>query len=192
MGATSDTGNPRTSQHGLLGDQGPVRRLILISGDRDSGKTAAASGLAVRLGATGVPVGGVLSEAFLREGLKVSYSFVDLQTGARALYAVRRGGPLPRGALAFEFLEQGLTFGRAAVRRAIGLSGGALFIDEIGPLEMSGGGLWHAAKEALEGYHGLIVLTARESLRERLLQALEETGIEPTVVSPSAAAALPL
>jgi nucleoside-triphosphatase THEP1 len=117
-------------------------------------------------------VGGVISQGTLQEGRKHSYSFLDLRTGASRLYARRRDGPVPQGQLAFEFLDDGIAFGCAAVRGAAAAGVDALFIDEIGPLEIGGGGLWQPLREARSGFSGVLVLTTRPNLLAELIVRL--------------------
>lgn len=148
-------------------------RLTVISGPRDSGKTAAAAGLAERLHGEGCSTGGILSEAELRLGVKSRYAFRDLMTGEKMTYAMRRGSPVRGGELAFEFLSAGLAFGSRAIRNAFAVQVDALFVDEIGPLEQGGQGLWAAVQEVRGAFSGRFVVTVRSSLLDWLVTALE-------------------
>lgn len=160
-------------------------RISVICGARDSGKTRAADTLASRLRAQGLRVGGVLSEAVLSEGAKASYVFRDLTTGKRKLYARRRQGVIPRKDLGYEFLTEGVKFGCAAVRRAAADGVDVLFVDEIGPLEAGGGGLWEPFREVISTYPGRVVITVRPALLEWLLQKSGMNRNEVTVLQPA-------
>jgi len=144
------------------------RRITVIHGPRDSGKTKTAAALAARMRAQGMRVGGVLSEAEMRSGVKVSYSFFDLGTAERSLYALRRPEPIPQGVRAYEFLPEGLDFGRRAVLGAVEAGAEAIIVDEIGPLEMEGRGLWDAVRDLLSRFSGEIVIVVRDSLLDGL------------------------
>jgi nucleoside-triphosphatase THEP1 len=146
--------------------------LTFICGPRDSGKTRTAAGMAERLRAEGRTVGGVLSIATMRDGVKQGYALRDLAGGEARPYAVRRPGPVPPGGLAFEFLEPGMEFGREAVRRGLAAGVDALFVDEAGPLELCGGGLWQPLAEARASHRGELVVTVRPSLLEALTARL--------------------
>jgi nucleoside-triphosphatase THEP1 len=162
-------------------------RISVICGVKDSGKTRAARTVVVRLQARGLRVGGVLSEGKLSEGIKTSYTFRDLSTGRQSLYARRRRGAIPPGELAYEFLAEGVLFGCNALRRAAAEGVDVLFIDEIGPLEAGGAGLWPACREILAAFPGRIVLTVRPALLEWLRG---QSGIgreEVAVLSPAEA-----
>jgi nucleoside-triphosphatase THEP1 len=143
-------------------------RCTIITGARDAGKTATAARLAASLREQGVKVCGVISEATVQEGVKVGYTYLDLATGKRAEYARRKTGPVPPGERGFDFLDDGMAFGCAAIRAAAADGADALFIDEIGPLEMGGDGLWPAIQEALKTIRGQVILTVRPSLVDAL------------------------
>ena len=160
-------------------------RISVICGARDSGKTRAAGTLASRLRAQGLRVGGVLSEAALSEGEKVSYIFRDLATGRRKLYARRRQGVIPREEPGYEFLTEGVAFGCAAVRRAAAVGVDVLFVDEIGPLEAGGGGLWEPLREVISTFPGRLVITVRPALLDWLLQESGMNSNEAIVLRPA-------
>jgi len=165
-----------------------MARVTIITGPRDSGKTRAAAAAAEQMQRNGTLVGGVIAEAELAGGIKVRYFLRDVLTGAKALYAVRRPGPIPPGAMAYLFIDEGLEFGRAAVRRGIdaGTGTAAVVIDEIGPLEMAGAGLWETVREAVTGFPGRIILTVRPALLDTLREKLELAPAEVDVIQPDA------
>jgi nucleoside-triphosphatase THEP1 len=168
-----------------------LARISVICGGRDSGKTSTAAALATALQAQGHRVGGVLAEAVLSQGVKTDYSLVDLATGNRSLYARQRQGPIQRGVLRYEFLSEGLQFGCAAIRRAAAEGVDALLVDEIGPLEAAGGGLWEPCREILAGFSGRIVFTVRPALLDWLLERPGMSGEEVAVIAPEKAADAP-
>ena len=172
---------------GKAGWAGDSPRIMVIAGPRDSGKTRTAAGLAEAWKRQGIEVGGVVSEAVLSGGRKVRYELRDLQTGARLVYAVLRPDPVPVGALAYEFLGEGLRFGCAAISRALETAA-VTVADEIGPLEMAGFGLWEPVREAVTGFPGRVVLTVRPALLEQMLSRL---GLQPRDVEVITAGLLP-
>jgi len=150
-----------------------VRRLILITGPRDSGKTRLVEELAQRLSRQGIKVGGVLSVAVLAGHVKTEYHLVEVPTGIRMPYAMKKNVPAtPGSARGFSFSAEGLEFGCASLRRALRENPAVLIVDEAGPLEMGGAGLWGPLKEAAATFAGELVVTVRpdlvSGLRERL------------------------
>jgi nucleoside-triphosphatase THEP1 len=156
--------------------------VTIVTGPRDSGKTRTASDMASRFQAEGRRVAGVISVAELRDGTKAGYAFHDLGARVSKTYARRRIGPVPPGGLAFEFLDAGMDFGRAAIRRGCADGVDALFIDEVGPLEMGGEGLWEPLWEARSGFEGELVLTVRPALLAELLVRLSVRPEEARII----------
>jgi nucleoside-triphosphatase THEP1 len=163
----------------------PMRRLIIISGPRDSGKTRCVVALADKLHALGIPAGGVIAEAEIEAGHKIGYAFRDVITGKRAPYAIRRADAVPGSNIGYAFLDSGLEFGREALRRACAAGVAVLLIDEIGPLEIEGRGLWEALKEATTVFAGRILLTVRPSLVGTLCEKLGIGEADVTVLDPA-------
>jgi nucleoside-triphosphatase THEP1 len=162
-------------------------RISIICGAKDSGKTRAVETLSRRLRAQGLRPGGVISEAAVSAGTKISYTFKDLATGRGGLYALRRQGLIPPGQLAYEFLAEGVEFGCAAVRRAAADRVDVLFIDEIGPLEARGGGIWEPCREIFAAYPGRLVLTVRPELLDWLRKQAGMDREEVAVLTPAEA-----
>jgi iron complex transport system ATP-binding protein len=159
-----------------------VRRFTIITGPRDSGKTRCASAFVEKLRAGGTTVGGVIAEAQVHEGRKVGYTFRDVMSDERMPYAIRRAGAVPGSGLGYRFLARGLAFGRAAISRSIHAGVAFLIVDELGPLEMSGGGLWEAVQEAVAHFPGTIIVTTRPSLVEMLCTKLDMSDDDVSVV----------
>jgi nucleoside-triphosphatase THEP1 len=166
-----------------------LARVTIVSGPRDSGKTRAALALAARFRADGLRVGGVIAEAECTGGIKTAYSFLDLGAGSRAVYARREQKPPAPGALAYEFFSEGLAFGCDALRRAAAAPVDVLFVDEIGPLEIRGEGLWEPVREMASGFGGRIVLTVRPSLVAELRSRLGIEDRDVAVMTPDEAQA---
>lgn len=146
-------------------------RFTLITGPRDAGKTATLRRLSEEMRRAGTSVGGVIAEAHLRDGVKVAYSFCDIATGERCLYAEAREDGSP----GYRFRDDGLSFGQASIRRAIARSVEALFVDEMGPLEMDGRGLFEPVREASRAQSvRRMFLTVRPSL---LAECMARLGI---------------
>jgi len=156
--------------------------ITIVTGPRDSGKTRTASDMACRFQAEGRRVAGVLSIAELRDGVKTGYAFQDLGSRQSVPYARRRPDPVPPGEPGFEFLDAGMDFGRAAIRRGCADGVDALFVDEAGPLEMGGEGLWEPLWEARASLDGELVVTVRPGLLAELLVRLAVRPEEARII----------
>jgi len=113
--------------------------VILVSGERGAGKTAAL--LRVREAAldAGLTAGGFLSVARFAGGEKVGIDVMDAATGAlHPLAELGEGGVLRTGRYRFHpaGIAAGLRFARA------GQSADVFFADELGPLELKRGEGW--------------------------------------------------
>ena len=113
--------------------------VILVSGERGAGKTAAL--LRVRGAAldAGLTTGGFLSVARFAEGEKVGIDVMDAATGAlQPLAEVGEGGVLRTGRYRFRAagIAAGLRFAQS------GQGADVFFADELGPLELERGEGW--------------------------------------------------
>jgi nucleoside-triphosphatase THEP1 len=158
----------RTANHLVTSrDDRTVRAVVILTGMTGEGKTTLASVIIERLRERRVSVAGILAPGLLADGHRTGFDLVDLATGERAPLA--REGEAAPGLHArwsrFRFTDEGLALGR----RALGpdaWSADVIFVDEVGPFELSGGG-WAPSLDALtRAYTGVLVVVARETIVE--------------------------
>jgi nucleoside-triphosphatase THEP1 len=136
--------------------------LILITGPRNSGKTACAALAARALADSGAKPGGVITRAEFSEGKKRFYFVQSVKTGKeKYLLEVAPGGP--------QTDNKGFIFARRAICSSDGC--GCIFVDEFGPLEAEGGGFMIAIARIESGFCGNFVVTARPALAETAKKA---------------------
>ena len=120
-----------------------IERITLISGARGQGKTTFLRAHLAAAARDGCSVGGIASPAVEENGERVGYDLVDLRSGARRLLA-RMAPDAPReqtfGKGRFRFDPQALVEGNEAIISAVADGMQMIAIDEVGPLEFSGGG----------------------------------------------------
>ena len=133
--------------------------FILLVGDRHSGKTSTCQRLAELLHARGLPPAGVVAPAVHRAGRCVGYNVVDLATGRTTLLATTDGLGVEQVGQ-FGFLAEGLALGRAVLETAAETPHGLVIVDEVGPLELTGGG-WAKQLDRLIHRPGLALFTIR-------------------------------
>jgi nucleoside-triphosphatase THEP1 len=152
-------------QHVTAGKGNP--RIAVVSGPRNSGKTAYLRFLASRAGEQGLRVDGWLSVAETG-GRKERYFLEALASGQRRLVAARE--PIFRHSLragAYHFDPDAFREAREIVQRAAAAD--LLVIDEFGPLETAGGGFSEILRSLLATYRGILVISVRSSLLPSLL-----------------------
>jgi len=135
-------------------------RALIVTGSIGAGKTTAALQFAELWRASNRTVGGVASPRVLDQGETVGYKVRDLRSGQEMQFCSAQppGIPFRR----FFFSPQGLAFANEVLTRdAQGLD--VVVIDEVGPLELAGGGLCPGVHQVLSGRSPLLV-TVRPSL----------------------------
>lgn len=166
----------------------PRTRTVVITGPTGSGKTPLVSSVVDELGRRGIPVAGFLQPAIIEDGRKVGFRVQNAATG-EALDLARRvasgGGAF---GTSFEFFDEGFDLGRRALLDIP--PGSVLVIDELGPVELRGGGHWPAVERALASADpASLVVVVRRTLVPALVEALdagdvvvvdlEEEGADP-------------
>lgn len=148
--------------------------LALLVGDRQSGKTTTCRRLFEQARARGTTVAGILAPAVHQAGRCVGYEVVDLATGGSTRLATV-DGPGVEQVGRFHFLAEGLALGRAALEQALELPPRLLIVDEVGPLELAGGG-WSEQLDRLADRPGFTLLVVRRELATQVAQRWPAPG----------------
>ena len=144
--------------------------IILVLGDVGSGKTTICEKVLVELKAKGFSCGGLLSPSLFDGGRKVSSVLVDVASGGKKDFCFHKN---VEGAEGIEFcdwifLEEGIKFGLNALKDS--LSKDVVFIDEVGPLELSWKGLAPALPDVFERGKNVVVAMKRH-IKDRFYEA---------------------
>ena len=119
---------------------------LILSGKIGAGKTHAAEYLVTALKESGFVVGGVLSPRVVQDGETVGYTVRDLATDDERPFAALTPPGMRVGK--FFIAEEGITFACGAIERAAEHAQ-VVFVDEVGRLELAGGGLAPAVRVLL-------------------------------------------
>jgi len=152
----------------------PPRPILLVGGIA-SGKTATGLRLLSLLRQSGIRVGGFLAPRKLDGDETIGYSLIDLATNATYPFASLEPSDVPVGR--FFVSEEGLAVADRAVTAALG-EARAVFIDEVGRLELGNGGHAPAVRKLLAS-EALPILLVRDELVDEITQTF---GIESPIV----------
>lgn len=130
---------------GQLEGSEPVRPVFLVGGI-GAGKTATGLRLLSLLRQSGIRVGGFLAPRLMEEDETVGYSLIDLATNATHPFAGLDPGGVPAGR--FHLSVEGLAIADRAVTAALDAAS-VVMIDEVGRLELGGGGHAPAVRRLL-------------------------------------------
>lgn len=145
-------------------------RITVFTGPVDSGKTGRLKTNIRDLLSRGIHVGGVVSEALMSDGKKTGYAAVDIITGNRVILSSRdtRGG---EAGTSFRFFREGFDTACRSILSARQCD--VVVIDELGPLELKGGGFCGVFKELLRSFEGDVFLVIRDYLMEEILMTFD-------------------
>jgi iron complex transport system ATP-binding protein len=138
--------------------------IILITGPLHSGKTTfIRRELVPGLINKGLSVGGYVSPAVFEGEERRGYDLLDLKTGQLLPFLRKEGESGWQRIGAYYFLPSGLEKAEGLIRD---FQGDVCIIDEIGPMELAGGGLWPAIGELLARDHIPMLLIVRDFLAD--------------------------
>jgi nucleoside-triphosphatase THEP1 len=123
------------------------RTVLVLTGPIHSGKTSFIKGAAAFWDLAGFSVGGFLNEARLDVGRVEGYDLFDLRGGESVPFLRAEGGPGWQRVGGFSLVPGGLERAEAILTRDLGAD--ILVVDEVGPLELAGLGIWPALSAAL-------------------------------------------
>lgn len=183
----------RTSQ---MGEKMNTPCIALIVGRPNSGKTAWLAAIVQRARSRGIETGGLLSHGLWVNGEKSEYELEAVATGERRPLACMNkavpgssssdkkninptAGPIPvvnaPGGKELTITCGRFQFSRFAFdwgNKILRTSSGIIVIDEFGPLEASGGGLWPGIDYLLRHHAGPLLIAVRPSLQADVLQRI--------------------
>ena len=135
--------------------------LFVLTGPVHSGKTTFLAGASARWKASGLDVGGFLSVLRRDDGRGPGYDLFDLKDGTSLPFLAHKGEADGPSVGPWHFFPAVLEKAKAILGRDSGAD--VLVVDEIGPLELGGEGLWPAFEKALE-YGARCLCVVRDSI----------------------------
>jgi len=144
--------------------------ILVLTGPVHGGKTTFLERSFARWAARGLAPGGFLSVAVTGASGALGYDLLELKSGRRQPYLRQEGEPGAERSGPFFFVPETLELARSIIREAD--SGEFLVVDEVGPLELLGGGLWPVLREALSRPGLRCLLVVREEILKDVVAAI--------------------
>ena len=136
--------------------------VLVLSGPVHAGKTTFLERSLPLWAARGLSCSGFISPAVTDEAGETGYDLVEIATGRRLPYLRRHGLPGAERIGPYIFVPETLERARTIIRETG--PPGLLVVDEVGPLELRGGGLWPALRDALEAPGPTLLCVVREDI----------------------------
>jgi nucleoside-triphosphatase THEP1 len=144
-------------------------RVFILTGAQGSGKTSLLERLVPLVRQRGHTVAGIRAPLVMHAGARIGYNVEDIKTGDTLPLcrigqrnAVETAGP-------FGFDRTGIRFGARALALEAVAQRDIVVVDEIGPLELRGGGWAPVVRPLLESYGGSLLLVIRPDILQAVL-----------------------
>lgn len=141
--------------------------LYILTGAVHSGKTTFLRTIVAEARKSSTPVDGYLSPAAWEQGNRVGYDLLTLPEERLLPFMRTENRPDSQRVGPYYLVPETLSLAQDIIRSASSKS--FVIVDEVGPLELAGRGVWSALEESLRRPPRKLVLTIREPLLEAFL-----------------------
>jgi nucleoside-triphosphatase THEP1 len=149
-----------------------IGNIVLVVGDKNSGKTTYLQNIVTRCKDKGYQVSGLLGIGTLKNGVKYSYHLMDVHSGKLRLFASKEkemNNSFVYGS--YHFNRSAITWGNKILRES--RMKDIIFFDEYGPLEELGLGFQDELDWLLKNIKGILFISVRHSLKENVLNRIK-------------------
>lgn len=144
--------------------------IDILTGQVQSGKTTLLQKITSELKQKGIRTGGYLSLSVFETGQLIGYDLFDLKQETKRPFLRKQGQGYWEKIGPYSFLPGTIKQAKSIILRADKID--ICFIDEVGPYELEGKGLWPALAAILEHLIPGLFLTIRENLLDAFLERL--------------------
>lgn len=150
--------------------------IFIITGPQHSGKTTLLRKTANKLKKKNIQTEGFLSLAVTENNNDSGYDLFDLKEQITVPFIRRKGKKDWEKIGPFYFFPQGLAYAKRLI--LLSSEDSVLIIDEIGPLELKGKGLWPAVKQVIFSDWRISLVVVRRSILDDFLNIVKEKEFE--------------
>jgi len=151
--------------------------VFILTGLPQSGKTTFLAGVAARLKERNFITGGFIAPGKFENGQRVLFDIRDLKSGeSKHLCSRHFSGGEQIGP--FTFWTPGQLFGKMLLKPENLTNVDFVAIDEIGPLELKGGGWADNLRALLQSFRSNQIWVVRKSLVEEVIKKFELTKVK--------------
>ena len=150
--------------------------IFILTGPVHSGKTTFLNKVIYALKNQGVKIDGFLSKSVGKREETHGYDLFDLKEEKSIPYIRREGEKGWQKIGSFLFIPQGLAEAEKIILR--GKDSGILIVDEIGPLELEGKGVWPALKNVIFQPLTHYLFVVRTNILEDFLRVLGKSEVK--------------
>jgi nucleoside-triphosphatase THEP1 len=143
--------------------------VFIITGPTESGKTTAIKGIEKILREENVDVSGIISERFMEDGVTKGYVLINIKTGECIPFLNVDGRMQGDHIGRFIINEDGLVKGRRILNEAATSDCRIIIIDEIGRLELKGGGWADNLDMLVSSTDKHLIISVRDSFAEEVI-----------------------
>jgi nucleoside-triphosphatase THEP1 len=150
--------------------------ILVLTGPIHSGKTSLLESLVRELRKQGIGLEGFLSPAVLKDGELAGYDLFDLKEEKTLPYIRKEGSANGEKVGPYFFIPEALETARKMILRR--REQDFLIIDEAGPLEIHGGGIWPALHDALSSSSLHCLLVVRRNILDAFRDLLKPVPLK--------------
>ncbi len=144
--------------------------IFVLTGAVHSGKTTSLKRMIEELRKESIVIDGYLSEVVLENQEIIGYDLFDLKEEKSIPFIHREGQEGWERVGSYSVIPQGLSRAKGIIFR--GSKAGILVVDEVGPLELAGKGIWPALEKVLFLPKPDFILVVRKRIIEDFLELI--------------------
>jgi len=150
--------------------------IFILTGPVNSGKTTFLKKVIEELERQKLKLNGFLSEAVEQNQIKIGYDLLDLRR-KESIPFIRMSGQKDWQRIGpYFFIPEGLAWAKRVILRRRERE--ILVVDEIGPLELTGKGLWPALEKVIFQRSQKVLIVLRRSILKNFLEVVGKRKIK--------------